>query len=683
MLYLRPAAYPLHRTTKAIVAVSISALLIVAASSEGHAGERPSCVSDLSGPSPPANGLVSPDFSAEGVALFSLFDGVGPYRKNGLFEIYGASLRERRSGPITVTEADIEVSHAEAWVLWSPDSSAARTATGLEVKFVELPEAGVITVGMILENRETIAFSYDFGQRTSQAENLLPPIVPEDAKTLASSASVSAFRRCGLELFAGLPSNIMQQLRAEGDQQISQLFVKIEGAAGRVFRIRNLSFTEPKTDSVRKTVTLSGTVLGIEIGKDAEIELLDELGRRQRHALGDQGRFLFSGLNPATPVSLRVRYKELLSFSTLGRWILPAYSRNDIVVKPPKAYVNEDGHLSKVTDNKDFPARGPSPYWNQEEPHSRFYYRGPGSIQEFDNITFHNNFGYLDRDRFFDNPDGCIRLASTGASDVVAVQVRPVEKYNIILEEELGVAIQRCVEVISAAIDGANLGANYPRIRDYFGPFRPSYTLMSIVPSNVSSLSPTMLRDGTGLDPENNPFPSFLFDGEGQLQFRPGAPDYMLFTSKPTQPEYFKGIAWGATLQVPFEDMPAEGREAFRYLAAIMQYISKKLPDQKIVLQTGPSQAYCRTYCQRSLTLAGKAVAIGAKVFQSNIEHFCRENNFLCVGPEFSEKYGSRDLYLTFVDDPHYNQRGHQWLAQELAKLLAPMLRGHTQGDSN
>lgn len=75
--------------------------------------------------------------AADSALIFGLFDAVGPYRKNGLFEIYGASLREGRSEPITVTEAQVEIEYADAWVIWSADYSPARDATHIEIEFVQ------------------------------------------------------------------------------------------------------------------------------------------------------------------------------------------------------------------------------------------------------------------------------------------------------------------------------------------------------------------------------------------------------------------------------------------------------------------------------------------------------------------------------------------------------------------
>ena len=133
-----------------------------------------------------------------------------------------------------------------------------------------------------------------------------------------------------------------------------------------------------------------------------------------------------------------------------------------------------------------------------------------GRFRNTTSTTFTNNHGYLDRDRFFDNPDHCIRLASTGGSEMVALQVRAFEKFNIILEETLGIALGKCVEVISAATDNGDIGTNYPRIRDYTSKFNVDRTLVSTAGAIVSQVSPQMLRDGLGFDPGKQRVAEFL-----------------------------------------------------------------------------------------------------------------------------------------------------------------------------
>jgi len=424
-------------------------------------------------------------------------------------------------------------------------------------------------------------------------------------------------------------------------------------------------------------VTLSGHVTGESLPPETTIELLDDSGNARKQTLSTDGGFSFADIDPTRLVSLRVKYPLLLHFATLGRWFVPAYSRNDIVVDLRPHYVNSDGHAPDQSKAKFISARVPSPDAAFYEPHSRQYWPGGSgsAVQEYDSTTFTNNHGYLDRDRFFDNPDHCVRLASTGGSDMVALQVRAFEKFNIILEETLGIALGKCVEVISAATDNGDLGTNYPRIRDYTSKFNVEHTLVSAAAGLLFQVNPQMLHDGLGFDPENSALPNFYFDKSGNLAFRTASAVYAVFMTKPTRPEYVKGIPFGDTLSVPFDVMPAQGKETFRYWTEIVNYIERHHPGQRFVFHTGVDQAQCRKSCQVTLKLEdGTTIPAGAKIYARNLDEYCTKNGFECINPEFSDSYGEIPNLLTFQFDGHYSPLGHQWLAQQLTSPLAKIL---------
>ena len=534
--------------------------------------------------------------------VIALFDGVGPYRKNGLLEEYGLDLRERRSGPIKVFEADLEIKLNDAWAIWSPDFSPAQAATDVVIDFQDFPSVGTISVGLLLEGRQGVVFSYDADRQASRDASLPASAPPADFVTAVASLRTGTFRRSGGQLRAALPDDVRAHLKSSGDRAIAHWFIRLQGASGEIIRIRSIALTAPISGPAEPVVTLSGVVKSFDGKLGTEIELIDEHGRRRSEVLSAEGVFSFTGVEPETPVSLRVRRLELLEFTTLGRWFIPDHSRSNLVVGPAPTYVNTDNHAPDLKTAKQIFRQQPSRYGAIYEPHTRVHWSGAGTVQEYDSISFTNNLGYVDRDRFDDNPDHCIRIGTTGGSENVAIQVEPMQKYNILLEEDLGILLDKCVEAFSASRENGDLGSNYRRIRDYFGEFDVSLVLMSTMPANVSTLNPVMLKDGIGWDPENSPFDTFYFEKDGELNFRAFAPDWPVFTSKPTLPEYRKGIPFYLTLAVPFADMPPEGKEAFRYLAAILRYIGQHDPRQMVILHTGLDQAQCRANCLTSIS---------------------------------------------------------------------------------
>ncbi|UGY01388.1 hypothetical protein [Bradyrhizobium quebecense] len=212
--------------------------------------------------------LVS-DYRGVGAPVFALFDRVGPYRKNGLFEIYGASLRERRTGAIRVSEADLEITHDEAWVIWSPDYSPARDATHLEVDFAAVPTAGKLTIGFIGKDGQASAYTINLGPPTLAPTGLLPPLLPADIVARANAAnSIGEPHPSANNVIAPLPANLMLQLRNGQPDQIQQWFVKINGAAGTTVRFKRLALIRPMPAATTIGVTLSGRVSGADIPRE-------------------------------------------------------------------------------------------------------------------------------------------------------------------------------------------------------------------------------------------------------------------------------------------------------------------------------------------------------------------------------------------------------------------------------
>jgi hypothetical protein len=621
--------------------------------------------------------LVS-DYRGAGAAVFAMIDAVGPYRKNGLFEVYGGSFRERRTGPIHVAEAQFEISHDEGWLIWSPDDSPAKDATHLSIEFAAAPTAGKITIGFVFDDGQIVSYAVDAGPVTASPAGLLAPLLPKEITDKVDAAqNLTPLKLDGNKAFVALPPPMLLKLRNGQRKQITQWFVKVAGAAGTSVRLRQMALIRPVSSPTNAGVSLSGHVTGADLAPGTQIELMTETGAISQQALAADGAFAFTGLDPVKPVSLRVRQPRIQHYATLGRWFMPSYNRSDVLVDMAPRYVNNDGHAPDQTKARFVGPRVPSSSSALYEPHARQYWPGGSVIQEYDSTTFTNNHGYLDRDRFFDNPDNCARLASTGGSDMVALQVRPHEKFNIILEESLGIALGKCVEVISAGADNGDLGTNYPRIRDYTSKFNVAHTLVSMASGLVYQVNPQMLRDGLGMDPENSALPNFYFDKNGAFAFRGASPVYPVFTSKPTYPEYVKGIPFSYTLSVPFDVMPDAGKEAFRYWTEIVNYIERNHPGQKFVFHTGVDQAQCRKNCEVTLTLEdGRKVLSGSRGYVNTLNQYCEQNKYNCINPLFSENFREKPNLLTFEYDNHYSLLGHQWLAEQLTAPMVKLLGG-------
>ncbi|OKO82966.1 hypothetical protein AC628_02705 [Bradyrhizobium sp. NAS96.2] len=231
---------------------------------------------------------VASDYRGQGAPAFAMLDAVGPYRKNGLFEIYGGNFRERRSGPISVTEADFEITHGQAWLIWSPDFTPGKDATHLQIKFAAPPTTGKLTVGFVLDDGQSLAWVLDLAAKSAEPAGLLPPILPEDIVTRANNAQVvGGIKLAGNQVTVPLPPSLVLNLRSGRTKAISQWFVKVDDAAGTTMRFQTLALVRPAPPATSTGVALAGKVVGGDIAPNTSIELLEESGATKKKCARD------------------------------------------------------------------------------------------------------------------------------------------------------------------------------------------------------------------------------------------------------------------------------------------------------------------------------------------------------------------------------------------------------------
>ena len=608
-----------------------------------------------------------------------MFDGVSLYQKNGLVEVYGATLRPRAAGPVRIAHSELRVEDDHAYVFWSPDYSPARAATHVEVRLGEPLRHGAITVGALTAAGQTYLFRAELGPPApSPSPAPLPPLVPDELKAAIAKPNAIIPLQPGRSgtLQGALPAALAGELAAElsGTKAIRTLFLIVDHAAGQTLNIERLGLSRAGAEFRGRELTLSGAVTGATRVPGDSIRLVTERGLVVDQQLALDGTFRFENVPAAMPVSLRVTKDRRDYYSTLGRWFMASEPRDDLVVDLVPLFVNADGHAPDASKARFITPRQPSTVGAFYESHARQVWPGNSVPQEYDSITFTNNMGFIDRDRFFDNADRCYRVVHLGSSHAVALQVRPFEKYNLEMESELALRLRRCVEVISAGRDNGDIGSNYPRVRDYAIRFSPDIILLENSSSLIAQLHPELLRRGFGWDHEFNALDNFFYDKAGVLQFRTWSAEYPVHSTKPDFPEYVPGVSFTRTLQLPFPAMPPIGKEAFQYLADIMAYFKRAHPDQRFVIHTALDQAQCRDRCDSTITMPdGAKVPVGATTFAATHQEFCDKHGLLCVAPAETRGYDTPATYLNFINDGHYSVRGHQWLARELARAISTL----------
>lgn len=626
--------------------------------------------------------------------VYGLLDRVGLYQKNGLVEIYGASLQQQPAGPIRIAGSNLTIEHDQADLFWSPDHPPALEGKiRLLVRFEKRPRHGTMRVGFILGDGTVIDFAYKFGpaKATPSEVGLEPLVPPEFVKALQSEAihnqlhnqlkpnwKLRLLGKGKLYLMSDLDPSFVEKLNRVKDKGIRTWYLHLTGAAGETLHIDQIVLAKSCPQPADNKISLAGKVVPKQMPPGTPIELLTEDGKLVRQYLSTDGRFHFLDLKPGQPVSIRLNLAGQDYYDTLGRWFVAETDRSDLVVNLRPRYVNVDGHPPDPKKARFITPRKPLKTAAHYESHARQVWPGPGTLpQAYDSITFTNNMGYVDRDRSFEKPEGCLRIVHLGSSHNVALQVRPFEKYNIVMESELGVRLGCAVEVISAGRDNGDIGSHYPKLRDYVAKLNPDIVLFENCKSLIMQLQPELLRRGFGWDHEHSALDSFYYDDQGRLQFRPWEYNYGMFATKPDYPELIPGVQFFDSLSVPMNRMHPLAKEAFRYMGDIVAFYQQKFPHMLFIIHTGLDQAQCGDQCQtRKVKQSdGSELKVGVEIFLKNLQDYCAQRGLHCLNLPIPGKDGQPEVGLVFPNDGHYSVKGNQWLAKELSVGLMDFIQ--------
>jgi len=622
----------------------------------------------------PPGGPSPAQFDGVGRSVMAMLDDVPLHQKNGRVEIYGASLRQRNAGPIGISRSVVAVTAPDAWLVWVPDATAAGDATQLRVSFAVPPTVGRLQVVLRLRDIGPVTFEARLGpDAPPPAASVLPPLYPEEwATLLRGDTPVAQFEKMAAgEFVATLPNAVMAKLRDGRGGGVQEWFVRILGASGTTLEFGQIALLAPLQQKFGGMATIAGTLAGEAFDPRQNIEVLLEDGTIAKAQPSTDGRFTVPDLPLGSKVSLRYRHKNQDRFANLGRWFSISGHRDDIVIDLSPRFKNPEGRAPDPAQAKFVTPRAPSDVAALYEPHVRQIWPGAGRVQEYDPIRFTNNFGFLDRDRFFDNPDGCYRVVHMGSSHAVALQVPNFEKYNIVMEADLAVRMKRCVEVISAGRDNGDLASNFPRLRDYARKFSPDLVFLENSTTLVMQMHPQLLRDGFGWDADHNALDGFLYGPDGKLVFKAWDPNYALHSSTPTYPEVIPGVPLFSILKVEEARLPAVAKEALKKFGDVVMTMREAVPGVRLIVHNGLDQAQCRANCVQTVKgPSGEAIEVSVRNFLDHHARICREAGIECVELPIPQDGGNPDAFLTFVYDGHYSPRGHQWLAQQLVDAV-------------
>lgn len=623
---------------------------------------------------------------------WAMVDGADIYQKAGLVEVYGGSLAQSRTGPVSVTSAILTSEASRVWLAWTPDHVPVIDAEHIVLELdPDTALSGTITVGLTFSTGAAVAWNVSLGAAEkpvtgSAAEKAPEPAVPDDlAAILAKATPVGPMTQAGPgRFFATVPDSVRAILQ-RGDASPVRLrswVFSVQGDAPAATRLRSLAFVDNRVPlfEASRAAALAGQVMDIQVEPGQSIRLLGEGVREWTTQLAPDGSFRFSDVPPDQAVSLRFRYKERDYYAAQGRWFRTIAGTMPVFVRVLPEFSNPEGKAPdpKTADVKiEYDQEGEVPTIFRYAKHRRTYWPGGGTApQEFAGRSFANNFGQLDRDRSLDNPDRCLRIFVVGASDLNALQVKPGEKFNIVLESELGRRLGRCVEVASAGRDNGDIAANYRVIRDYGMKLRPDVVLIDHMAALAAQMEPTLLRRTLGWSYEHNVLDNFFFDEAGKLTFRSWDPSWALDAVPATGEPLIPNLGLFDSFSIPIQDFAAEAKASFDLFAAIARKLAQDFPDSRFVLISALDQSRCHRAlnCDGIFTLPdGRTVRKGVVQLMANFSALCTKVGIDCVQARIPEKPQPDEL-LSYPYDAHYSIRGHQWLAGELAEGLSIML---------
>lgn len=612
----------------------------------------------------------------------AFLDPVDLYQKAGLVEVYGGVFTQRHLGPIRVGAGVLTSEQQIARLVWSPDHSEPADVDQVNVELSDdTLDVGKVSIAVELGDRRVFMWQARLGD-----DRPLQPAPAGDSNYVgsdfASGMQLSLAEISHRHLVGSVPRELHDALLSnESNHHIRRWILTVEGMTNAAFAVRAIAFKKGGgTLDSSATRSIYGRIIGVTPDPGSSVEVVYEDGHRRNVDLALDSSFRITDLPANQPVSLRFRLRGVEYYATPGRWFFPAGHIHVTIPVGPEfpnpAHLPPDSKVIKFDGG--FAMVDGVPSYYRYTPHRITSWPGGGPIQEFAGISFANNFGQLDRDRVFENRDRCLRIFVVGGSGLVALQVKPGEKFNIVAESELSIKLGRCVEIISAGRDNGNLGANYRVIRDYGMRFDPDIIVFEHNAAYALQLNASLIKKSLGYNYEHSPLDNFYFDKGGQLTFRNWDAVWALDAVAPDPSPLLPGLPLYQAFSVPREDFVPEAKASFDLLLAIIKKLKSDFPRTHIAMLTALDQANCRksTICSSKVTLPDqRTVPMGIEQELLNFSALCKEAAISCIQAPAPDSSVTGDEPLQYADDAHFSVHGHQWLGHLLANGLETIVR--------
>jgi hypothetical protein len=279
-----------------------------------------------------------------------------------------------------------------------------------------------------------------------------------------------------------------------------------------------------------------------------------------------------------------------------------------------------------------------------------------------------NNYGRIDKDRSFDNPDGTIRIFLQGECWTEGEQTLTHQHMNVVLESMLRRRFGVPVEVILSATSDAS-PASYSRGFEKYGArFHPDLVLLFVNPFNMTHMEPWMLRELIGWDKEHSPYQMFDFDAKGKLVCYPPDPQFPAYTVAAKNTKLIGTAPLDVSYGVTGQKLSKVDRSFSLLRAILKQEYVDRLGGQarrlaliygydNCILTYGQSYTGCTAADDRWLTSA---------------KEFCQDMGII---PLDLSRHLPRRYYpwMTWECDNHPTGTGHYRIAAALADEIAAL----------
>ena len=306
------------------------------------------------------------------------------------------------------------------------------------------------------------------------------------------------------------------------------------------------------------------------------------------------------------------------------------------------------------------------------KPHSTRFYAGlPGNKSSYMIEETVNNYGFIDKDRRFDNPDDALRVLIQGECWTEGQQTPLNEHVNVLLESILRRETGLPVEVIVTATSSSSPASWSLTFEKYGQEFKPDLVLLFLNAFNMAHIEPNVLKKLIGWDKEHSPYKMYDLDQSGNLLEYPPDMSYGAFVSKPDPTP----IVEDASLtQMYFLSKDAHPilEKSFNLLEKILveKYQSLMNPDQqKLGLITG--------YVKSQLPSEGSKYGQLNASYDNWMESLnsVTDPNQIALLDLSSELFQKDYTKMLWENDAHLTTTGNIIIAEALARKIMEMPR--------